>query len=344
MLLNINKIRKISENFGSSLIDKYNDKFKKFFYKLKEQIESNQKLSSIFSDFIKTRKITKEQYIEIKTIVYDDFKLVGLGSLLLLPLPGSTLLMLFLINQSKRLGINLLPTKFNENNSNTIYEYKKWKRKNVTIRGISSNIGEYNNSGAQFGDGLYTAHLSNRELAKKYGNVYFVLGARPKNPKIVNSINDAEIWIQRNLYHANGYKGIRDFFSHTNIKDEMLKLGYDGLEIKGREIVNYSPSDDIKYFKNDEELLDYFIRNVLTQVNEFYLGSDNVKNVKFKLNKQLTLSNGKSYNSNDEWIIDKAIDDNHYCTNLNTNEKENFHTDIILSYTKMSEEDLQKFK
>ena len=37
----------------------------------------------------------------------------------------------------------------------------------------------------------------------------------------------------------------------------MLKLGFDGLIIKGREMVNYKP-ENVKYFKTEEELYDYF--------------------------------------------------------------------------------------
>jgi hypothetical protein len=38
---------------------------------------------------------------------------------------------------------------------------------------------------------------------------------------------------------------------------EMLNLGYDGLIIKGREMVNYNPIN-IKYFKTENQLLNYF--------------------------------------------------------------------------------------
>jgi len=37
----------------------------------------------------------------------------------------------------------------------------------------------------------------------------------------------------------------------------MLNIGYDGLIIKGREMVNYIPKD-IKYFKNETELQLYY--------------------------------------------------------------------------------------
>ena len=39
-----------------------------------------------------------------------------------------------------------------------------------------------------------------------------------------------------------------------------MKLGYDGIIIKGREMVNYTPPDDIKYFNNERALMDYYER------------------------------------------------------------------------------------
>ena len=38
----------------------------------------------------------------------------------------------------------------------------------------------------------------------------------------------------------------------------MQKLGYDGIEIKGREMVNFTPPNDIKYFKNEQQLKNYY--------------------------------------------------------------------------------------
>jgi hypothetical protein len=119
---------------------------------------------------------------------------------------------------------------------------------------------------ASFGQGLYTAALSNQGLARKYGKVYFVVGAIPKHPKIVNTWNDAEIFIQRVAMNYGKEKGIddyfdakRDFDANTNVRDEMLRLGYDGLVIKGREMVNYTPDNDkIRYFENENQLIQYY--------------------------------------------------------------------------------------
>ena len=144
-------------------------------------------------------------------------------------------------------------------------DYLRWKRQNVTIRGVQE-LGKENNGMASFGQGLYTAALSNRELARKYGKVYFVVGAIPKHPKIVNTWNDAEIFIQNVVMQYGKKRGIDDYFdakknfdAKTNVADEMVNLGYDGLIIRGREMVNYTPdNDNIRYFENEDQLINYY--------------------------------------------------------------------------------------
>ena len=89
-------------------------------------------------------------------------------------------------------------------------DYLRWKRQNVTIRGIQE-LGKENNGMASFGQGLYTAALSNKELARKYGKVYFVVGAIPKHPKTVNTWNDAEIFIQKVVMIYGKERGIDDY-------------------------------------------------------------------------------------------------------------------------------------
>lgn len=141
--------------------------------------------------------------------------------------------------------------------------FLKWKRKNVTIRGVKDKNSFYtgNNGMASYGSGLYTAFLSNKQLAKQYGEVYFVVNAIPKHPKVVNTVNDAEIFIQTiitNFCKQNGVPRSNDFFyQKTTISEEMQRLGYDGLIIKGREMVNYKP-DNILYFKTENALQDYY--------------------------------------------------------------------------------------
>lgn len=137
--------------------------------------------------------------------------------------------------------------------------YSLWKRDYVSYRGISNIDAEDNGGAAKYGQGLYTT--KNKPFAKQYGDVYFVVNAIPKNPKKCYSVNDAEIFLQQlvskyckdnNVPRSNYY-----FNEKTTIANEMLNMGYDGLIIKGREMVNYKPSN-IKFFKTEDELYEYY--------------------------------------------------------------------------------------
>ena len=146
--------------------------------------------------------------------------------------------------------------------------YLKWKRQNVTLRGMQE-VGKENNGMASFGQGLYTAALGNKELARKYGKVYFVVGAIPKHPKVVNNWNEAEIFVQQVVMRYGKEHGINDYFdakydfdAKTNVRDEMLRIGYDGLVIRGREMVNYTPPDNVLYFSTEDELINYYKNNI----------------------------------------------------------------------------------
>jgi len=79
--------------------------------------------------------------------------------------------------------------------------YRKWKKNNVTLRGIKSGIpGDRNNVSGYLGNGLYTVPLSNKSMAREYGTVFFVVNAIPKNPKMFNTTNEWEIWFYNLLY------------------------------------------------------------------------------------------------------------------------------------------------
>lgn len=159
-----------------------------------------------------------------------------------------------------------MKTKFLEyiNESYDHKEYLKWKRNNVSLRGIREEGATENGGMAMLGQGLYTVHLSNRSMARQYGRVFFVVGARPKNPIKFNTLNDWEIW-QYNTLITNYCKereiepDRRTFDKMTSLKEEILKLGYDGVEIKGREMVNYTPNEDeIRYYTDEEQVKGYY--------------------------------------------------------------------------------------
>ncbi len=145
---------------------------------------------------------------------------------------------------------------FNEN----VEEYSKWKRNNVTLRGVKE-LGKPNEVYGSFGNGLYTVPLSNKAMARQYGDVYFVVNAIPKTPKIVDSLNNAELLRQElinDFCKKNGVDySVKYFNDNTTMENEMLNIGYDGLIIKGREMVNYLPKD-VKYFKTENELQRYY--------------------------------------------------------------------------------------
>ena len=139
-------------------------------------------------------------------------------------------------------------------------EYSKWKRNNVTLRGIKE-LGKANEVYGSFGKGLYTVPLSNKSMARQYGDIYFIVNAIPKNPKVVQTLNDAEIFryklIDKYCKDNNVDYSLSFFEKNTSMDIEMIKLGYDGFVIKGREMVKYKPND-IKYFKTENELIEYY--------------------------------------------------------------------------------------
>lgn len=143
-------------------------------------------------------------------------------------------------------------------------DFLNWKRQNVTLRGIKE-LGKENDWYGSFGKGLYSVPLSNKAMAKQYGEIYYLVNAKPKKPKVVQYLNDAEIFIQTiiiNFCKKNGVDYDKRFFDkNTSIESEMIKLGYDGLIIKGREMVNYTP-ENVKYYQTEDQLYDYFSREI----------------------------------------------------------------------------------
>lgn len=149
--------------------------------------------------------------------------------------------------------------------------YLKWKRKNVSLRGLKDTVSADNGGqGAILGKGLYTAALANKTLAKQYGTVKFVTGARPKKPLVFDNLNKWEIWLQRLMlkWGADVYDP-RKFHAETSIEKEVQKLGYDGVEIKGREYVNYTPNEkEIRYFSTEQQLKNWYEDFVLMNESE----------------------------------------------------------------------------
>lgn len=74
--------------------------------------------SKILVKFLADGSVTPEEEQELKTQVYDLFKMVGIGIPFFM-IPGSSLLLPFLIKISAKYGINILPTSFDHSKDET---------------------------------------------------------------------------------------------------------------------------------------------------------------------------------------------------------------------------------
>ena len=92
---------------------------KNFVSKMGTEAKETHEASKIIVKFLKEGKVSKEEEHELKTQIYDLFKMAGIGIPFML-IPGSTLLMPFLIKLAKKKGINLLPSAFKKEEEDTL--------------------------------------------------------------------------------------------------------------------------------------------------------------------------------------------------------------------------------
>ena len=143
-------------------------------------------------------------------------------------------------------------------------EYLKWRRKNVSFRGMVDTTQPNGMVSSILGEGLYTAALSNKAMAKQYGELYYVVNAVPKNPLVFRNLNSWEIWMQNKFLKPYGYDK-REFQKVTSIEKEIMKMGYDGVILTGREMVNYTPPESVRYFRYENgeySVIEYYINSV----------------------------------------------------------------------------------
>jgi hypothetical protein len=140
-------------------------------------------------------------------------------------------------------------------NEETNYNYSKWVRNNVTYRGIVDSDSEENFNGASLGHGLYST--KDKSMARKYGKLHYLVNAIPKNPKKFKDLNEWQVFYYNNLVKPK-YKDSYEFSENTNITEAMQNLGYDGIIIVGREMVNYTP-ENVIYFHTEIQLYNYYI-------------------------------------------------------------------------------------
>lgn len=99
-------VKKIKENRK-----KATKALKVFAQDLGNEAKETRHASKILMKFLMEGSVSPEEEKELKTQVYDLFKMVGIGIPFFM-IPGSSLLLPFLIKVSSRYGVNLLPTSF----------------------------------------------------------------------------------------------------------------------------------------------------------------------------------------------------------------------------------------
>lgn len=93
---------------------------KTFVSKMGTEAKETHEASKVVVKFLKEGKVSKEEEHELKTQIYDLFKMAGIGIPFML-IPGSTLLMPFLIKLAKKKGIDLLPSAFKKEEEDTLH-------------------------------------------------------------------------------------------------------------------------------------------------------------------------------------------------------------------------------
>ena len=91
---------------------------KTFISKMGTEAKETHEASKIIVKFLKEGKVNKEEEHELKTQIYDLFKMAGIGIPFML-IPGSALLMPFLIKLANKRGIDLLPSAFKTEEADT---------------------------------------------------------------------------------------------------------------------------------------------------------------------------------------------------------------------------------
>ena len=90
---------------------------KTFVSKMGTEAKETHEASKIIVKFLKEGTVNKEEEHELKTQIYDLFKMAGIGIPFML-IPGSALLMPFLIKLANKRGIDLLPSAFKTEEGN----------------------------------------------------------------------------------------------------------------------------------------------------------------------------------------------------------------------------------
>jgi hypothetical protein len=84
-----------------------------FFINLHSEAKETRDASKIIVKYVRNGKLSKQEEKELKLQVYDLLKIMGIGVPFVM-IPGSTILIPFLMKIAEKRGINILPSSFSK--------------------------------------------------------------------------------------------------------------------------------------------------------------------------------------------------------------------------------------
>jgi len=101
-----------------------------FFINLHSEAKETRDASKIIVKFVRNGKLSKQEEKELRLQVYDLLKIMGIGVPFVM-IPGSTILILFLMKIAEKRGINILPSSFSKNKINIETIKNDFKKENT---------------------------------------------------------------------------------------------------------------------------------------------------------------------------------------------------------------------
>lgn len=102
------------KDFASKLnlnSDKSINALKTFFNNLRKEASETKQAGYLVVKYLKEGKLSKKEEKELKLQFYDVLKIMGVGIPFFM-IPGSTVLVPFLVKLSRKLGLDIIPTSF----------------------------------------------------------------------------------------------------------------------------------------------------------------------------------------------------------------------------------------
>ena len=102
------------KNFGAKMklnSEKSSKEFRYFLKNLSNEAKETKKASLLIVKFLKNGSLTKDEEKELKLQFYDLLKIMGVGVPFFM-IPGSTILIPFIMKLAEKAGIDIIPSSF----------------------------------------------------------------------------------------------------------------------------------------------------------------------------------------------------------------------------------------